>query len=90
MFPDRITYRQWRRGGPTIEYFDRLGRRGFELAAEHRMASEHGLDILFALAASRFEIMRVALNRLSDRLLFPNVHSPERLMRQVSDSVRWT
>jgi hypothetical protein len=89
MFPDRITYRQWRRGGPTLEYFDRLGRRGFELAAEHRMASEHGLDLLFALAASRFEIMRVALNRLSDRLLFPNVHSPERLMRQVSDSVRW-
>lgn len=90
MFPDHITYRQWRRGGPTIEYFDRLGRRGFEMAAEHRLASEHGLDLLFTLAAARFEVMRVAFNRLSDRLLFPNVNSPERLMRQVADSARLT
>lgn len=89
MFPDHITYRQWRRGGPTIEYFDRLGRRGFELAAEHRLAAEHGLDLLYALAAARFEVMRGAFNRVSDRLLFPNVHTPERLMRQVADEARW-
>jgi hypothetical protein len=89
MFPDHITHRQWRRGGPNIEYFERLGRRGFELAAEHRLASEHGLHLLFALAAARFEVMRVAFNRLSDGLLFPHVHSPERLMRQVADEVRW-
>jgi hypothetical protein len=35
--------------------------------------------------AERFGVMRVALNRVSDRLLFPNVHTPERLMRQVTD-----
>lgn len=90
MFPDHITHRRWRRGGPALSYFDQLGRRGFELAAEHRLASEHGLHLLFALAAARFEVLRVAFNRVSDGLLFPHVHSPERLMRQVSDSARWS
>jgi len=33
--------------------------------------------------------MRAALNRVSDTLLFPNVSSPERVMRQVRDEVRW-
>ena len=89
IFPDRITFRQWRRGGPTLEYFEQLGRRGFELAAGHRLASEYGLALLFALAAERFAVMRMAFNRLSDSLLFPNTHTPERLMRQVSDEARW-
>lgn len=89
MFPDHISYRQWRRGGPAIEYFERLGRRGFQLAAEHRLAQEYGLGLLFALAAERFPVMRVAFNRLSDALLFPDHHSPERLMRQVADEARW-
>lgn len=89
MFPDHISYRQWRRGGPAIEYFERLGRRGFQLAAEHRLAQEHGLGLLFALAAERFPVLRVAFNRLSDALLFPQHHTPERLMRQVADEARW-
>lgn len=89
MFPDHISYRQWRRGGPAIEYFERLGRRGFQLASEHRLAQEHGLVLLFALAAERFPVLRVAFNRLSDALLFPHHHTPERLMRQVADEARW-
>ena len=89
MFPDRITSRQWRRGGPTLDYYERLGRRGFQLAAEHRLASEHGMGPTFSLAAERFPVMRVAFNRLSDSPLFPRVHSPERLMRQVTDEARW-
>jgi hypothetical protein len=31
----------------------------------------------------------MALNRVSDTLLFPNHHSPDRLLRQVSDEMRW-
>lgn len=89
LFPDRIVERQYRRGGPTLEYFEVMGRRGFELAASHRLASEHGVALLFALAAERFPLLRVTLNRISDALLFPNHHTPERLMRQVRDDVRW-
>lgn len=85
LFPDHIEQRRWRRGGPDLGYFEQMGQRGFRLAADHRLANEHGLAPLFAAAAERFPTLRVALNRVSDRLLFPHVHTPERLMRQVRD-----
>lgn len=89
LFPDRIERRRYRRGGPNLDYYDELGQRGFRLASEHRLANEHGLSPLFALAAERFPVMRVALNRVSDTLLFPDSNSPERVLRQVRDEVRW-
>jgi len=89
LFPDRIEMRRWHRGAPGIEYFDALGQRGFALAAEHRLAKEHGLSTVFERAAARFTTLRVALNRVSDTLLFPLRSSPERLLRQVSDEARW-
>ena len=77
------------RGGPDLEYYEELGRRGFQLAADHRLAEEHGLATLYATAAERFGILRSALNVVSDSLFFPNVQTPERLMRQVRDEARW-
>ena len=56
---------------------------------DHRLAEEHGLATLYATAAERFGILRTALNVVSDSLFFPNVHTPERLMRQVRDEARW-
>jgi hypothetical protein len=66
-----------------------MGRRGFQLAADHRLADEHGLATLYSTAAERFGILRAALNNVSDALFFPNVQTPERLMRQVRDEARW-
>ena len=84
LFPDFISHRRWRRGGPDLDYYDEMGKRGFQLAADHRLAEQHGLRALYAMAALRFETMRSALNNVSDRMLFPNIHTPERLMRQVA------
>jgi hypothetical protein len=89
LFPDAIVAKQYRRGGPDLEYYEEMGVRGFELAASHRLAEQHGLVPLFKLAATRFALLRIALNRVSDTLLFPNHHSPDRLLRQVSDEMRW-
>jgi hypothetical protein len=89
LFPDHVEHRHWRRGGPDLDYVEDMGRRGFTLAARHRLASQYGLDALFATMADRFGVVRIALNRMSDRLLFPQVHSPERLMRQVRDAQRY-
>jgi hypothetical protein len=89
LFPDNVEQRRWKRGGPDLDYYEELGRRGFQLAAEHRLAEEHGLAALYAAAAERFGLLRLALNTLSDWLFFPNVHTPERLMRQVKDETRW-
>ncbi len=89
LYPDYIEQRKWRRGGPDLDYFEELGRRGFELAAEHRIAEQYGMAELYSAASARFGLLRVALNTLSDTLLFPNVNTPERLMRQVLDEARW-
>ena len=89
MFPDRVEHLRWRRGGPDLEYYEAMGRRGFQLAADHRLAAEHGLRGLYAAVGERFGVVRCALNRVSDRLLFPHHHTPERLMRQVRDEARY-
>ena len=90
MFPDGVAARQHRRGSPGLDYYEEMGRRGYRLAADHRLAAEHGLQPLFAAAAERFAVMRIALNAVSDTLLFPDRHSPDRLMRQVRDAMKWT
>lgn len=89
LFPDYIEQRRWRRGGPNLEYYEEMGRTGFQLAADSQIAEQHGLSSLYASAADRFGVLRVALNEISDTLLFPAVQSPERLMRQVRDEARW-
>jgi hypothetical protein len=88
-FPDYIEHRRWRRGGPNLDYYEEMGRRGFQLAADHRLAYDHGLQTLYATAAERFGLLRAALNDVSDALLFPNRSSPDRLMRQVTNEARW-
>jgi hypothetical protein len=89
LFPDHVEARRWRHGGPDLDYYEAMGRRGFQMAADHRLAAEYGLASLFAAAAERFAVLRVALSAISDTLLFPHRHSPERLMRQVRDESRW-
>ena len=89
VFPDYIETRRWRRGGPDLDYYEEMGRRGFSLAADHRLAAQHGLTALFESAASRFPVLRQALNNVSDALLFPRHHSPEKLMRQVRMERKW-
>jgi hypothetical protein len=86
LFPDHIEHRRFRRGGPDLAYYEAMGRRGFQLAAGHRLASQHGLAPLYGAAADAFPQLRRALNSVSDALLFPQVHTPERLMRQVRDA----
>jgi hypothetical protein len=89
LFPDHIEHRRWRRGGPDLDYYEAMGRRGFQLAADHRLAHDYGMAALFQCAAERFGRLRAALNAVSDAMLFPTIHTPERLMRQVRDEARW-
>ena len=81
MFPDRIEHKRWRRGGPDLDYFEEMGRRGFTLAAEHRLAQEHGLDALLRVAASRFAALQVRAQR-GER----HAHVPERELAGAADA----
>jgi hypothetical protein len=89
VFPDYIETRRHRRGGPDLDYYETMGRKGFELAAAHRLANEYGLVRVYTSAAENFVVLRIALNNISDVLLFPHHSTPDRLMRQVSNEARW-
>jgi len=88
VFPDHIEERRWRKGGPDLEYYEAMGRRGYELAANHKLAQEAGISDFYALAADRFRVMRIALTSVSDALLFPNSNSPTSIIRRVEDDFR--
>jgi hypothetical protein len=86
MFPDYIAARRVSKGGPGLPYYEALGRSGFRLASDHRLAERYGLTPVLRVAADRFGTLRVALNRLSDQMLFPHHAGPDRLLRQVADA----
>jgi hypothetical protein len=89
LFPDHITARVQRRGAPGIDYYDELGSFGYRSAARFADAEEHGLDRVYETCAETFPVLRVALNRIADRHMFPATGDRiERLLRQISDEFR--
>jgi hypothetical protein len=86
LFPDHINARVQRRGAPGIPYYEELGSTGYRLAARYRDAEQHGLDRVYLRCADGFPALRIALNRIADRHLFPATGDRiERLLRQVAD-----
>lgn len=83
LFPDRIAYQRARAGGPDLPYYDELGRQGYDLASRHRLADRFGLAGIYRAAAERFPALRTAFNRLSDRIFFPNVFTPDKVLRSL-------
>jgi hypothetical protein len=86
LFPDRIAVREQRRGAPGLHYYEDMGRTGYRMAAQTRDATECGLDALLRECADAFPLLRVTLNRISDRYFFPRRGDPVfRLLRQMTD-----
>lgn len=73
IFPHYIAARRVRRGGPGLEYYEGMGRRGFGMASDHAWSDELGLSGVFRLAAERFGEVRIALNQLSNTVFFPSI-----------------
>jgi hypothetical protein len=89
LFPDHITGRVQRRGAPGIRYYEELGSTGYRLASTHHAAERHGVHALFRDCAASFPALRMALNRVADRHLFPaRGDSIERLLRHAMDDFR--
>lgn len=85
IFPDYIAARRSRKGGPALPYYEAMGRSGFLLASDSRVAEQYGLSPILRAAGQQFGMLRMALNRLSDQMLFPGHYSADRVMRQVGD-----
>ena len=88
IFPDYIAARRARKGGPGLDYYERAGRAAFLEASDHTLAGRYGLGDVLRQAGERFAQLRVAMNRMSDRMLFPQHAGPDRLLRQVADEFR--
>lgn len=88
VFPDHIEERRWRKGGPDLEYYETMGRKGYALAADHRLAKDTGVSDVYARASERFRVLRIALTSVSDALLFPQSNSPTSIIRRVEDEFR--
>lgn len=87
LFPDYIAARVQRKGAPGIDYYEEMGASGYRSAADHRDAVHSGLKVVYRSCADTFTALRIALNRVSDRHLFPLRGDPvNRLLRQVGDS----
>jgi hypothetical protein len=85
LFPDHLEWRERRRGAPSIDYYDRMGRTGYLLAAESPEAAALGVDQVFAEMGRHFTEVRASLNQLSDRFLWPGGGDPvNRLIREVT------
>jgi len=83
LFPDFIEARRSRKGGPDLPYYDELGRQGYQLASEHRLADRYGVAEIYRSAAERFPTLRAALNRLSDQVFFASATTPDKILRNL-------
>jgi hypothetical protein len=85
LFPDYVEARVRRRGAPPIRYYEQMGSSGYRMAADSPQAEALGMDAIFRSVSDHFAGVRVALNRVSDRYLWPNAGNPvDRLLREVS------
>ena len=85
VFPDFIESRVRRRGAPPIQYYEQMGVAGYAMASESPEAATMGVGSVFSEVSRHFSSVRVALNRISDRYLFPSAgDSVDRLLREIA------
>lgn len=85
LFPDYLQARVRRRGAPSIRYYEQMGSAGFRMASESPQAEALGIEGIYRDVSDHFGGVRAALNRVSDRYLWPGAGNPvERLLREVA------
>lgn len=88
VFPHYLEERERRRGAPSLGYYEKMGAGGFLEAADHSEANNLGLDEIFQSVGNHFRGVRVALNRISDRVMWPGMGDPvSRLLREVEQGL---
>jgi hypothetical protein len=70
VFPDHIRYRAQFKGAPELEYYESLGSSNFKVASDHQLAQRYDLAPIYSILSEKFHAVRLALNDMSDRLLF--------------------
>jgi hypothetical protein len=88
LFPDHVIARVYRKGAPSLDYYEDLGATGYLTASQFDLADQHDLKDIYRQVAGGFGAIRRALNRISDRYFFPVHPVPvDRLLRQAVDGL---
>lgn len=68
IFHENVT-RRTERGGPTVSFYEDVGRTSYRVVAGHAVARSCELTDIYETLAADFHEVRLALNRLADRLI---------------------
>lgn len=84
LFPDWVDRRARRRGAPDLDYYDRMGAGGYRTASRSTEARDLCVEGVLSALARDFTGARVALNRVSERYLWPTAgDATDRLFRRL-------
>jgi hypothetical protein len=84
LFPDWLARRRRLKGAPGLDYYDQMGAGGYRAAARSEQARTLQVDSVLEGLGRSFPRVRVALNRLAERHLWPGKGDPvERMLRDV-------
>lgn len=70
LYPDHLDYRCRTKGAPNLRYYVTMGQAGYRTAARSPAATTYGVAALYSRVARAFPMLRIALNRMSDRHLW--------------------
>lgn len=70
LFPGRLQRRVERRAAPGFRFYEELGSAHFRLAGGHWLARQMDLAPVYSILGEAFHVARLALNHLSEKLLF--------------------
>ena len=68
IFPETV-HRRAERGAPDVAFYEEMGRMNYHVVATHHVARSADLTDIYQALAGQFHEVRLALNRLSDRLI---------------------
>jgi hypothetical protein len=70
IFPNQLQQRVQRRGAPGFQFYENLGSAHFRLAGSHLLAKKLDMVSIYTTLGEAFHITRLALNHLSEKLVF--------------------
>lgn len=70
LFPSHLVRRMERRGAPGVGFYEEMGSAHFRMAGAHHLARRMELEAVFTTLGEAFHLTRLALNHLSESLVF--------------------
>jgi hypothetical protein len=70
IFPNRLQHREQRRGAPGFRFYEDLGSAHFRMAGSHFLARKLDMVSILTKLGQAFHVARLALNHLSEKLVF--------------------